>query len=117
MRFTTLAGLANELQEAESRKELGRIVGRYARTELVLLDELGLPDPARGRRRARLPGHLRAQFSAASRIQRYSGALKLSHREQDPLVDERPLRRSEGSGEAGEASCGVKFAQLEADRG
>jgi DNA replication protein DnaC len=41
VRFTTLAGLANELQEAESRRELARVVGRYARTELVCLDELG----------------------------------------------------------------------------
>jgi DNA replication protein DnaC len=49
VRFTTLAALANELQEAESRKELARVVGRYARTELVCLDELGyltLPDGA-----------------------------------------------------------------------
>ncbi len=49
VRFTTLAALANELQEAETRKELARVVGRYARTELVVLDELGyltLPDGA-----------------------------------------------------------------------
>jgi DNA replication protein DnaC len=49
VRFTTLAALANELQEAESRRELVRVVGRYARTELVVLDELGylaLPDGA-----------------------------------------------------------------------
>ncbi len=49
VRFTTLAGLANELQEAESRRELARVVARYARTELVVLDELGylaLPDGA-----------------------------------------------------------------------
>jgi DNA replication protein DnaC len=49
VRFTTLAALANELQEAQSRKELVRVVGRYARTELVILDELGylaLPDGA-----------------------------------------------------------------------
>ena len=49
VRFTTLAALANELQEAESRKELAGVVGRYARTELVCLDELGylsLPDGA-----------------------------------------------------------------------
>jgi DNA replication protein DnaC len=49
VRFTTLAGLATELQEAESRRELARVVGRYARTELVVLDELGylaLPDGA-----------------------------------------------------------------------
>jgi DNA replication protein DnaC len=49
VRFTTLAGLANELQEAQSRKELARVVGRYARNELVVCDELGylaLPDGA-----------------------------------------------------------------------
>ena len=49
VRFTTLAGLANELQEAQSRRELARVVGRYARTELVVLDELGylaLPEGA-----------------------------------------------------------------------
>jgi DNA replication protein DnaC len=49
VRFTTLAGLANELQEAESRRELNRVVARYARIELLCLDELGhlaLPDGA-----------------------------------------------------------------------
>jgi DNA replication protein DnaC len=49
VRFTTLAGLATELQEADSRRELGRVVGRYARTELMILDELGylaLPEGA-----------------------------------------------------------------------
>ena len=50
VRFTTLAALANELQEAQSRnRELARVVGRYARTELRLPDELGyltLPDGA-----------------------------------------------------------------------
>ena len=45
VRFTTLAALANELQEAESRKELARVVGRYARTEVVCLDELGYTSP------------------------------------------------------------------------
>ena len=49
VRFTTLAGLANELQEADSRKELARVVGRYSRIEVLVLDELGylaLPDGA-----------------------------------------------------------------------
>jgi DNA replication protein DnaC len=49
VRFTTLAGMANELQEAQSRRELARVVGRYARTELLICDELGyltLPDGA-----------------------------------------------------------------------
>ncbi len=49
VRFTTLAALANELQEAESRRELARVVQRYARIELLILDELGylaLPEGA-----------------------------------------------------------------------
>ena len=49
VRFTTLAALANELQEAEGNRELARVVGRYARTELSVCDELGylaLPDGA-----------------------------------------------------------------------
>ena len=41
VRFTTLAALANELQEADSQRELTRVISRYARTELVVLDELG----------------------------------------------------------------------------
>ena len=41
VRFTTLAGLANELQEADSRRELARVVARYARIELLVVDELG----------------------------------------------------------------------------
>jgi DNA replication protein DnaC len=49
VRFTTLAALAAELQEAQSRRELSRVVGRYARLELLVVDELGylaLPDGA-----------------------------------------------------------------------
>jgi DNA replication protein DnaC len=49
VRFTTLAGLATELQEADSRKELARVIGRYSRIEVLCLDELGylaLPDGA-----------------------------------------------------------------------
>ena len=49
VRFSTLAGLATELQEADSRKELARVVGRYSRIEVLCLDELGylaLPDGA-----------------------------------------------------------------------
>jgi IstB-like ATP binding protein len=45
VRFTTLAGLATELQEADSRKELARVVGRYSRIEVLALDEL-VPSPA-----------------------------------------------------------------------
>jgi hypothetical protein len=48
VRFTTLAALANELQEAQSRRELARVVGRYARTELVVLDLCRHRDYAEG---------------------------------------------------------------------
>jgi DNA replication protein DnaC len=49
VKFITLAALANELQEALSRDELSRVVARYARIDLLVLDELGylkLPDGA-----------------------------------------------------------------------
>jgi len=45
----TIAALANELQEAQGNRELERVIGRYARTELLVCDELGylaLPDGA-----------------------------------------------------------------------
>ena len=61
VRFTTPAALANELQEAESRRELARVVGRYGRIELLVLDELGYLALPEGGGRARLPDHLRAQ--------------------------------------------------------
>jgi len=38
VRFTTPAGLATEPQQTDSRRELARVVGRYTRTELVVLD-------------------------------------------------------------------------------
>jgi DNA replication protein DnaC len=41
VRFTTLAALANELQEAETQRELTRVIARYARLDVVCLDELG----------------------------------------------------------------------------
>jgi DNA replication protein DnaC len=49
VRFTTLAALANELQEADTQRNLARVIARYTRTEVVILDELGylkLPDGA-----------------------------------------------------------------------
>lgn len=41
VRFTTLAALANELQAAETQRELGRVIARYSRIDVVCLDELG----------------------------------------------------------------------------
>ena len=49
VRFTTLAGLANELIEAQSEQHLARAIGRWGRYELIVLDELGylaLPEGA-----------------------------------------------------------------------
>ena len=40
-RFTTAAGLVNELVEAQESRQLSRVVARYARFELLVLDELG----------------------------------------------------------------------------
>jgi DNA replication protein DnaC len=40
VRFVTAAALVNELVEARHQRELSRVVARYARLELVVLDEL-----------------------------------------------------------------------------
>jgi hypothetical protein len=39
-RFTTAAALANELVEAKDQRMLSRVIGRYARYDLLVLDEL-----------------------------------------------------------------------------
>lgn len=41
VRFVTGYGLANELIEARAEKNLGRLIARYARWDLLVLDELG----------------------------------------------------------------------------
>ena len=41
VRFTTAAGLVNELLEAQHQNQLGRALTRYARYDLVCIDELG----------------------------------------------------------------------------
>ena len=49
VRFTTAATLVNELLEAKQRNELNRMVQRWLRYELIVIDELGyvaMPEPA-----------------------------------------------------------------------
>lgn len=48
VRYVTTAALVNELAEAADTKQLSRVVGRYARLDLLCLDELGYVrlDPA-----------------------------------------------------------------------
>jgi DNA replication protein DnaC len=41
VRYITTASLVNELVEAADDRQLSRVVGRYARLDLLLLDELG----------------------------------------------------------------------------
>ena len=41
VRFTTAAGLVNELLEAQGQNQLGRALSRWARYDLVCIDELG----------------------------------------------------------------------------
>jgi DNA replication protein DnaC len=41
MRFTTAAGLVNELVEAKQQLQLGRVLARWARYDLIALDEVG----------------------------------------------------------------------------
>lgn len=41
VRYVTAAGLVNELVEAQDQQQLSKVVGRYGRYELLLVDELG----------------------------------------------------------------------------
>ncbi len=41
VRYVTTAALVNELVEAADQRALSRLVGRYGRLDLLLLDELG----------------------------------------------------------------------------
>jgi DNA replication protein DnaC len=41
VRYSTTAQLVNELAEAADNRQLSRVVGRYGRLDLLLLDELG----------------------------------------------------------------------------
>ena len=41
VRYATTAALVNELAEAADQRQLSRVVGRYGRLDLLLLDELG----------------------------------------------------------------------------
>ena len=41
VRYATTAQLVNELAEAAGQRQLSRVVGRYGRLDLLLLDELG----------------------------------------------------------------------------
>jgi DNA replication protein DnaC len=41
VRYATCAGLVNELVEAADERRLSRLVSRYGRLDLLLLDELG----------------------------------------------------------------------------
>jgi DNA replication protein DnaC len=41
VRYVTTAALVNELAEAADHRQLSRVVGRYGRLDLLLLDELG----------------------------------------------------------------------------
>jgi len=43
VRYATTAALVNELAEAANQRQLSRVVGRYGRLDLLLLDELGYP--------------------------------------------------------------------------
>ena len=56
MRYVTCAQLVNELAEAADERRLSRIVARYGRLDLLLLDELGYMQLDSRGARALVPG-------------------------------------------------------------
>src|ERR1039457_5969931 len=59
VRFTTAAALVNQLVEAQREQSLSRMLARWSRVELIVIDELGYVSTGRGARRTALPGHRR----------------------------------------------------------
>jgi DNA replication protein DnaC len=45
VKYTLASKLVNELAEAADDRQLTRIIARYGRVDLLILDELGLPQP------------------------------------------------------------------------
>ena len=60
VRYVTTAQLANELVEAADDRVLSRVVARYGRLDLLLLDEVGYGAGGSQRSRIVVPGHQRA---------------------------------------------------------
>jgi DNA replication protein DnaC len=61
VRFVTAAALINELVEAKQQSQLGRALARWARYELIAIDELGIRATGRSGRRVSLSSYRRAR--------------------------------------------------------
>ena len=59
VRFTTAAALVNELVEAKHAMQLARVLARWARYDLIAIDEVGYVPARRRRRRAAVSDHRR----------------------------------------------------------
>ena len=84
VRFTTASRLVNELVEARQEHELSRIIRRYARFELLCIDELGYVPLADVGARAVVPGDLGAKRDRRARDHDESPVLRM-----DPGVHQR----------------------------
>ena len=102
VRYVTTAALNGELVEAADQRTLSRVVGRYGRLDLLLLDEPRLRPGRPPRRRAAVPGHHRAGRTSHDRdrdqppVQRMGSCLPRpppGRRDRQP----RPLRRAHPS--------------------
>ena len=66
VRFTTAAGLVNELVEAKHQLQLRRVMARWSRYDLIAIDEVGYVPLGRGRRRVSVSGRGRASRESRS---------------------------------------------------
>jgi DNA replication protein DnaC len=79
-RYITTAALVNELVEAADQRALSRVVGRYGRLDLLLLDELGYVQVDPPRRRAALPDHHRKGGKSLHRDRDKPAVQRMGHR-------------------------------------
>ena len=85
-RYVATAALVNELVEAADQRALSRVVGRYGRLDLLLLDELGYVQVDPPRRRTALPDHHRTRRTSLHRDRDQPPLQRMGHRLPDPRL-------------------------------
>ena len=92
VRYATTAQLVNELAEAADQRQLSRVVGRYGRLDLLLLDGAGLRPARPPRRRTALPDHHRTRRTSLHRHRHQPAVQRMGNRVPRPPPRRRDRR-------------------------
>jgi DNA replication protein DnaC len=86
VRYATTAQLVSELAEATDNLQLSRVVARYGRLDLLLLDEPGFVQARPPRRRAAVPEHHRTRATSLRRHRNQPAVQRTGNRLSDPRI-------------------------------